>query len=72
MTAEQRQLHEHYMRRCLDLASRAIGNTGSNPMVGCVIVESGKIIGEGFHRAFGEAHAEVNAIESVKNLLVQT
>ncbi len=67
MTAEQRQLHEHYMRRCLDLASRAIGNTGSNPMVGCVIVESGKIIGEGFHRAFREAHAEVNAIESVKN-----
>jgi diaminohydroxyphosphoribosylaminopyrimidine deaminase/5-amino-6-(5-phosphoribosylamino)uracil reductase len=44
-----------------------MGRVSPNPMVGCVIVKDGKIIGEGYHRKHGEAHAEVNAIESVKN-----
>jgi riboflavin biosynthesis protein RibD len=51
-----------YMRRALDLASRALGRTAPNPPVGCVLVKDKKIIGEGFHRKAGEAHAEANAI----------
>jgi diaminohydroxyphosphoribosylaminopyrimidine deaminase/5-amino-6-(5-phosphoribosylamino)uracil reductase len=54
-----------YMRRCLFLAKKGLGRVSPNPMVGCVIVKDGKIIGEGYHRKYGEAHAEVNAIESV-------
>ncbi|MFW5877743.1 MAG: bifunctional diaminohydroxyphosphoribosylaminopyrimidine deaminase/5-amino-6-(5-phosphoribosylamino)uracil reductase RibD [bacterium] len=60
-------LHEKYMRRCLELARKGTGRTGSNPLVGSVIVHEGKIIGEGFHREYGGPHAEVNAINSVKN-----
>src|SRR5687767_3423404 len=56
--------NEQYMERCLELAELGLGNVAPNPMVGCVIVHDGKIIGEGFHRKFGEAHAEVNAINS--------
>lgn len=55
------------MRRCISLAMQAFGNTYPNPMVGCVIVRSGEIIGVGFHARAGEAHAEVNAINSVEN-----
>lgn len=55
------------MRRCLQLASYGKGFVAPNPMVGSVIVCENKIIGEGFHRRCGEAHAEVNAIASVKN-----
>lgn len=55
------------MRRCLDLAQKGLGNTYPNPMVGCVIVCDGRIIGEGWHKKAGEAHAEVNAIQSVEN-----
>jgi len=57
---------ELYMRRCLELAELGIGNVSPNPMVGCVIVHGDKIIGEGYHKKIGKAHAEVNAIESVK------
>lgn len=57
--------HELYMRRCLDLARCAEGNTAPNPLVGSVIVYEGHIIGEGYHRQYGDAHAEVNAIHSV-------
>ncbi len=56
-----------YMQRCLELAKNGLGNTYSNPMVGSVIVHNGKIIGEGFHHKAGEPHAEVNAINSVKD-----
>jgi diaminohydroxyphosphoribosylaminopyrimidine deaminase/5-amino-6-(5-phosphoribosylamino)uracil reductase len=56
-----------YMKRCLDLAKGAEGNTYPNPMVGCVIVHNNRIIGEGFHCKAGKPHAEVNAINSVKN-----
>lgn len=56
---------EFYIKRCLELAEIAIGNVSPNPMVGCVIVADGKIIGEGYHQKFGEAHAEPNAIKAV-------
>ena len=59
--------HEIYMQRCLELAQKALGKTYPNPMVGCVIVHNDLIIGEGFHEKAGEAHAEINAINSVKN-----
>ena len=60
-----------YMRRCLELASKAEGLTYPNPMVGAVIVHNGSIIGEGYHNRAGEPHAEVIAINSVadKSLL---
>lgn len=54
------------MQRCLDLAFLGAGSVAPNPMVGCVIVYEGKILGEGLHQKYGEAHAEVNAISSVK------
>lgn len=50
------------MQRCLELAKRAIGRTAPNPMVGCVIVADGEIVGEGFHPKAGEPHAEVFAL----------
>ncbi len=64
-------IHETYMKRCLELAAKGFGNTAPNPMVGCVIVCEGKIIGEGYHQQFGQAHAEVNAINAAadKSLL---
>ena len=58
---------EKFMLRCHDLARLGIARTAPNPMVGCVIVLDEKIIGEGYHRKCGEAHAEVNAINSVSN-----
>ena len=57
--------HELYMQRCLDLAALGIGSVSPNPMVGAVIVHDDKIIGEGYHQKYGEAHAEVNAIAQV-------
>ncbi|NDW08784.1 bifunctional diaminohydroxyphosphoribosylaminopyrimidine deaminase/5-amino-6-(5-phosphoribosylamino)uracil reductase RibD [Dysgonomonas sp. 520] len=59
-------IDEKYMRRCLQLASKGRGYVSPNPMVGAVIVHDGKIIGEGYHRKYGEPHAEVNAVNSVK------
>lgn len=56
---------EQYMERCIQLAKQAAGNVAPNPMVGAVLVYSGRIIGEGFHQKYGEAHAEVNCINSV-------
>ena len=55
------------MGRCLELARLGAGSVSPNPMVGCVIVYDGEIIGEGFHEKYGEAHAEVNAVRTVKN-----
>ncbi|MBN2747287.1 MAG: bifunctional diaminohydroxyphosphoribosylaminopyrimidine deaminase/5-amino-6-(5-phosphoribosylamino)uracil reductase RibD, partial [Bacteroidales bacterium] len=59
--------HEIYMRRCLELARNGQGNVAPNPMVGSVIVHHDRIIGEGFHQKYGGPHAEVNAINSVKD-----
>lgn len=58
---------EKYMYRCLELARKGLGTTYPNPMVGSVIVYQDKVIGEGWHRKAGEPHAEVNAINSVKD-----
>lgn len=66
-TNRKMNIEEKYMRRCLELATSGAGHTEPNPMVGAVVVCDGKIIGEGYHRRCGEAHAEVNAIASVKN-----
>ena len=60
-------IHEKYIKRCLQLAENGLGSTYPNPMVGSVIVYEDKIIGEGWHQKAGEAHAEVNAVNSVKN-----
>ncbi|MCC9136611.1 bifunctional diaminohydroxyphosphoribosylaminopyrimidine deaminase/5-amino-6-(5-phosphoribosylamino)uracil reductase RibD [Pontibacter silvestris] len=56
-----------YMRRALELARLGNGYTSPNPMVGCVVVHKGQIIGEGWHRQYGGPHAEVNAIASVED-----
>jgi diaminohydroxyphosphoribosylaminopyrimidine deaminase/5-amino-6-(5-phosphoribosylamino)uracil reductase len=56
-----------YLSLCLELAKKGEGKTSPNPMVGCVIVKNGKIIGKGYHKSFGKPHAEIEAINSVKN-----
>lgn len=55
-----------WMHRALELARRGLGAVEPNPMVGCVLVRDGKLIGDGYHERFGGAHAEVNAICSVQ------
>jgi diaminohydroxyphosphoribosylaminopyrimidine deaminase/5-amino-6-(5-phosphoribosylamino)uracil reductase len=59
--------HQHFMQRSIDLAQLGLGSVAPNPMVGCVIVLEGKIIGEGCHRIFGGPHAEVEAVASVED-----
>ena len=56
---------EKYMNRCLQLAKLGAGNVAPNPMVGAVLVHENKVIGEGYHEKCGEAHAEVNCVNSV-------
>ena len=56
---------EMYMSRCLQLAALGLGKVQPNPMVGAVIVHHDTIIGEGWHRQYGQGHAEVNAFASV-------
>lgn len=58
---------EIYIKRCIELAKKALGNTYPNPLVGSVIVHNGKIIGEGYHQKAGENHAEINAVNSVED-----
>lgn len=72
-------VEEEYMRRAFRLASYGLGTASPNPVVGCVIVCRGRIIGEGFHHRCGQPHAEVNAVRSVlapnaatSNLMRQT
>jgi len=54
--------HEDYMRMALALARKGAGRVSPNPMVGAVVVRAGRVVGSGFHRAFGTAHAEVHAL----------
>jgi diaminohydroxyphosphoribosylaminopyrimidine deaminase/5-amino-6-(5-phosphoribosylamino)uracil reductase len=54
-----------YMDKVLKLAQNGVGHVNPNPLVGAIIVQNGKIIGEGYHQKFGEAHAEINAIKNV-------
>jgi diaminohydroxyphosphoribosylaminopyrimidine deaminase/5-amino-6-(5-phosphoribosylamino)uracil reductase len=67
-------IDDRFMLRALELAQLGKGNVSPNPLVGCVIVYQDKIIGEGWHRKYGEAHAEVNAVNSVteKSLLKES
>lgn len=58
--------HELYIRHCFNLAQRSGKFVKTNPHVGAVIVYGGRIIGEGWHQTFGEAHAEINAFQSVR------
>ncbi|MFD2519147.1 bifunctional diaminohydroxyphosphoribosylaminopyrimidine deaminase/5-amino-6-(5-phosphoribosylamino)uracil reductase RibD [Salinimicrobium flavum] len=61
------KIHEKYINRCIQLAQNGLGRTYPNPVVGSVIVHKDRIIGEGWHRKAGEPHAEVNAVNSVKD-----
>ncbi|MFN4254772.1 MAG: bifunctional diaminohydroxyphosphoribosylaminopyrimidine deaminase/5-amino-6-(5-phosphoribosylamino)uracil reductase RibD [Saprospiraceae bacterium] len=61
----QTDLHEQFMRRCFHLARLGAGSVSPNPLVGALLVFEGRIIGEGWHQRYGEAHAEVNAVRSV-------
>ena len=61
------KIHEKYIKRCIELAKNGLGTTYPNPLVGSVIVYNDEIIGEGWHQKAGEPHAEVNAINSVKD-----
>ena len=55
---------EYYLKQCLTLARKGKGQVSPNPLVGAILVMNGKIIGQGYHKKFGEAHAEVNAIKN--------
>lgn len=55
------------MQRAIELAQRAKGQVSPNPLVGCVIYADGQLIGEGYHQRYGQAHAEVHALNTVKN-----
>ena len=57
-------VHEAFMSRVLELAKQGRGTVSPNPMVGCVLVKDGEIIGEGYHEVFGGAHAEVSAFNN--------
>ncbi|MFT3933748.1 MAG: bifunctional diaminohydroxyphosphoribosylaminopyrimidine deaminase/5-amino-6-(5-phosphoribosylamino)uracil reductase RibD [Chitinophagaceae bacterium] len=59
------QTHETYMQRCIDLARLGAGSVAPNPMVGAVLVHKDQVIGEGYHMQYGQAHAEVNCVNSV-------
>lgn len=59
------EMHNTYMKRCLQLAAKGLGSVQPNPMVGAVITYEDKIIGEGWHQKYGAAHAEINAIAAV-------
>ena len=60
-------LDEKYMQQALNLARLGGRDVAPNPMVGAVIIKNGRVIGESYHKKFGGSHAEVNAIQSVKN-----
>ena len=59
---ENDEIDKMYMRRAIELATRATGKTSPNPCVGCVIVRNGTVVGEGWHTKAGTAHAEANAL----------
>ncbi|XP_044384128.1 riboflavin biosynthesis protein PYRD, chloroplastic, partial [Triticum aestivum] len=66
--AQAGDMDAHYMRRCVKLAWTAAGHTSPNPMVGCVIVSEGQVVGEGFHPKAGQPHAEVFALRDAGHL----
>ncbi len=58
------KVEEKHIKRCIELAKKGEGYVSPNPLVGAVIVKSGKVLGEGFHKKYGDTHAEVNAFEN--------
>ncbi|MCX7833898.1 MAG: bifunctional diaminohydroxyphosphoribosylaminopyrimidine deaminase/5-amino-6-(5-phosphoribosylamino)uracil reductase RibD [Ignavibacteria bacterium] len=54
--------NEKYILKCINLATNGLGRTSPNPLVGCIIVKNNRIIGRGYHKYYGGAHAEINAI----------
>ena len=66
--SEIQEIDRAMMRRCIELARRALGKTAPNPLVGSVIVRDGKIVGEGFHPGAGQPHAEVFALREAGEL----
>ena len=62
---------ELIMQRCMELAENGLGHVAPNPLVGSVIVHEGKIVGEGFHQAFGGPHAEVHAIRDAFHYITE-
>lgn len=64
MTHLQQSTDEFYMEKALVLAAKALGRTSPNPLVGCVIVRDGAIIGEGYHQKAGTPHAEIHALKA--------
>jgi diaminohydroxyphosphoribosylaminopyrimidine deaminase / 5-amino-6-(5-phosphoribosylamino)uracil reductase len=63
---KRKMTHEIIMQRCFDLARLGAGSVSPNPMVGAVLLHEDRIIGEGWHREYGKAHAEVNCLASVR------
>ena len=61
---------EYYLKQCLTLARKGKGRVSPNPLVGAILIKHGKIIGQGYHNKFGEAHAEVNAIKNATGNVV--
>jgi len=74
MEKHDHTVDEFFMRRALELAALGLGTVAPNPVVGCVIVHDGRIIGEGWHQQYGGPHAEVNAVAAVadQSLLSQS
>jgi len=64
---ESKEQHIQYMSRAIALAQKGLGGASPNPLVGCVLVKDGVIIGEGWHKRYGGPHAEVNAVNSVED-----
>ncbi|MBK6772468.1 MAG: bifunctional diaminohydroxyphosphoribosylaminopyrimidine deaminase/5-amino-6-(5-phosphoribosylamino)uracil reductase RibD [Ignavibacteria bacterium] len=58
---------EDIMQKCIQLSLKGKGHVSPNPLVGCIIIKDGKVIGKGFHSKFGEEHAEANAVNDAKS-----
>lgn len=65
-----KSVHENFIRRSLKLAEKGRGFTSPNPMVGAIVVKNGEIVGEGYHKRYGDFHAEVNALEDAGDLAI--
>ena len=63
MSPEVSDVETHWMQRALELARRGQGTVEPNPMVGCVVVREGAVIGEGWHQRYGGPHAEIHALQ---------
>jgi len=63
---EDAGIDEVYLKRCFELAAKGAGTVTPNPLVGAVLVKNDKMIGEGYHKKYGDAHAEVEALHNAK------